>query len=167
MAAAVIARQFECFRYLYDNGCPITSTLLELIQIYGDIPFYKFAEEELGSKPGRLATFSAAKRGSLECLQYLHETGNEWDPKTCVMAAASGSLACLKYAHENGCEWDAKVCTTAATWNHLECLKYAHEHGCPWGEETTRSAWKSKSNLCLQYAVENGCPHSVLDEQII
>jgi hypothetical protein len=42
-----------------------------------------------------------------------------------VLAARKGHLECLEYAHENGCEWDEETCVFAALNRHLECLKYA------------------------------------------
>ena len=39
----------------------------------------------------------AASNGHLDCLQYAHENGCDWDEWTCARAAASGSLDCLHY----------------------------------------------------------------------
>ena len=79
--------------------------------------------------------FSAAKRGHLECLKYLHENGCPWNELTSFKTVKRGHLDCLKYLHENGCPWNEQTCVCADVYDHLECLKYAHENGCPYPEK--------------------------------
>ena len=103
-------------------------------------------------------TTDAAKNGHLDCLQYAHENGCEWDEWTCTYAAKNGHLDCLVYAHDNGCRWDEWACIYAAEYGHLDCLEYAHINGCEWDKWTCTHAVKNGHLECLQYAHENGCP---------
>ena len=43
----------------------------------------------------------------------------------------NGHLNCLQYAHENGCDWDDRTTEAAATNGHLDCLQYARDNDCP------------------------------------
>jgi hypothetical protein len=109
---------------------------------------------------------TAAANGRLDCLQYLHDRFNEWEPDATILAAKHGHLACLVFAHENGCPWrdelsarlDLRPATTryAAEYGHLDCLMYAHEHGCPWHEATLTRAICEKQRECAIYVASHG-----------
>ena len=103
----------------------------------------------------------SAMQGNLRCLRWGLPRSVDVDPwgrYTCTFAAMIGHLDCLQYAHEHGCEWDERVCTYAAKNGHLDCLTYAREHGCPWSDTTCVSAAQHGHLDCLQYAHEHGCP---------
>ena len=76
-------------------------------------------------------TIDAAENGHLNCLDYLHKIGLDWDEFTCAWAALGGHLDCLMYAREKGCPWDKRTCAWAAEYGQLECVRYAHENNCP------------------------------------
>lgn len=97
---------------------------------------------------------AAAKGGSVECLQYLHEQGFRWDEKTCSTAAAYNSLEALKYARKHGCPWNERACACAAMNGHLDCLKYLVENGCPINTSTYVNANEGGSVQCLEYLCE-------------
>jgi hypothetical protein len=101
---------------------------------------------------------SAARGGHLEVLRYAHEHGCPWDSDTCVFAAMEGHLEVLRYAHAHGCPWDFFTCVYAAAGGHLEVLRYAHEHGCPWDSTTCYRAAEGGHLEVLRYAHEHGCP---------
>jgi hypothetical protein len=103
-------------------------------------------------------TASAAKKGNLAWLRYLHTSGCPWGVTTCHSAAEGGSLGCLQYAHENSCPWSSGTANFAAISGSLECLCYAHEHGCPWTKKTCYLAARWGHLECLRYAHEHGCP---------
>lgn len=72
----------------------------------------------------------AAKLGKLECLQYLHLKGFEWNYVTSYNAAWFGHIDCLQYAIENGCEWNENV-GVYDNGDNSECAKYYEEHILP------------------------------------
>ena len=77
---------------------------------------------------------AAIRRGDLECMKVLHESGCPWDEHVCNLAARNGSIDCLRYVVEHGCELDSySACECAIENNHLDCLKYLcdHEGACP------------------------------------
>jgi hypothetical protein len=108
-----------------------------------------------------ITTYNAARGGHLEVLRYAHEHGCSWDSATCYLAAQGGHLEVLQYAHEHGCEWYGETCSRAAAGGHLEVLRYAHEHGCPWTGFTCNFAAEGGHLEVLQYAHEHGCPWGI------
>ncbi len=78
--------------------------------------------------------------------------------RACTSAAGKGQLECLKYLHANNFPWNHYTTLSAAGNGHLECLIYLHEQGCPWSEQTCKNAAKNGHLECLTYAVENDCP---------
>ena len=104
---------------------------------------------------------SAAAKGNLEILKYLHEEAEaEWYRSAASNAAANGHLHILEYLVERKYDkFDEYACRNAARNGHLECLKYLHEDvKAPWGEATVRSAHENNHPECLQYLLDNDCP---------
>jgi len=123
-------------------------------------------------------------RGSLLCLQYLHDIGCPWNEDTCVNNA--DNLQCLQYLYNSGCPCDEKTSTAAAEFGNLEVLrylyknrifrcgfdtcyyaalsgnlevlKYVRKRGCYWDEDTCVAAAETGNLAMLKYAHENGCP---------
>ena len=54
---------------------------------------------------------------------------------TCRTAASKGQLVCLQYLHENGCPWDKTTIEYAEMGRpnrgHADCVEYAKKNGCP------------------------------------
>ena len=125
----------------------------------GSVRLLKWARENNRAKWDAFTCTSAAGKGYLPALKYLHENGCHWDEWTCSSAAEKGHLFVLQYLHENGCPWDRHTCYYAATKGHLPALQYLHENGCPWDYMTCLHAAFNKRWDCLQYAVDNKCPY--------
>lgn len=119
---------------------------------YGDLNLLKAAYHKYQELP-EVATFNAAKAGSLSCLLFLHEHGVPWHPLT-TEAAANGHLACLTYVVRHGAPWSERVTEWAGS-GHLTCLKFCHANGAVWHPRTTSHAAEGHLD-CLAYAHENG-----------
>ncbi len=87
----------------------------------------------------RRPTDEAARHGSVDVLQWLVNTGYDWDSRTCAAAARAGHLD-LKWARASGCDWNAWTCEYAAMGGHLDVLKWARANGCDWDARTCASA---------------------------
>ena len=145
----------RCLHRYYDEQQinPWSIDICAIAARLGNLDCLQYAHEN-GCEWNHYTCSAAAGRRHMHCLQYAHENGCEWGPGTCLSAASSGNLDCLKYAHENGCEWSCISCASARS---LDILQYLHENGCPWNCGTTFGA-ASRGNLdCLKYAHENGC----------
>jgi hypothetical protein len=101
---------------------------------------------------------SAASRGHLEMLKWMHANGCPWDRWTCAAAAVRGHLDVLKWARSNGCPWDKSTCALAAKGGHLEALQWARTNGCPWDARTCKYAADKGHFEVLTWAHSNGCP---------
>ena len=185
----------DCLKYAHKNGCSWTKETCIAATENNHVDCLKYAfENGIHSSFNYFQDLSnilsdiAARKGSLECLIYIHEKTESikwsicslasmnghlhilkylksfnlpWYNDPCSCAAMNGHLDCLKYLHENLCPWTNQTCTSAAMNGHLECLKYLHEQGCSWYIETCRlAAWNGHLE-CLKYAHENGCPWDI------
>jgi len=75
----------------------------------------------------------------------------------CSTAAARGNLKTLHYLHETlELEWSSKVISEAIQSSQYECLVYALQQGCPVGTFAISLAIQNESPLFLQALVEIG-----------
>ena len=106
-----------------------------------------------------LTTLQASQQGNLDELKRLHEAGCPWDWYSKPTAAARGDLEMLKYIHENGFEIFPPFTTSwAAREGKLDCLMYARERGCPWRSVSIELAAMNGHTNVVKYMFENGCP---------
>ena len=152
---AVSKNYLLLLKYLFQIDCYFADKLCEISAKYGSLDCLQFAHENGCQWNADVSCYAAY--GHLECLQYAHENGCPWDEDVCSTAAAFGHLDCLKYAHENGCPWDDTTCVNVYIKGSIDCLRYAHENGCPWDKICTMLFAQSGYLDCLQYAHENGC----------
>ena len=110
-----------------------------------------------------VACSGAAKGGHLGVLQWLRDQGCPWGTQTCSYAAWQGHLDVLTWARAQDppCPWDSNACTRAAEGGHLEVLQWLHGQGCPWGSDTFGEAIKGGHLGVLQWAHAHGCPYPV------
>jgi hypothetical protein len=123
----------EMVKYCVVNGCPFNSS----------------------------ACASAARRGKLECLKYLHEEVKApWDWQIAAWAASNGHLHILEYLVQRKYnEYDTNACDYAAKNGQLDCLKYLHKTAkAPWSRFAVLWAHKRNHPECLQYLLDNDCP---------
>jgi len=107
----------------------------------------------------------AARGGHLEeALQWLHNTGAQWDADTCAGAAGGGHLKVLTWLHTHGCPWTASTCAHAARFGHLHVLQWAREHGCRWKSHTCIFAASAGHLEVLQWVRENDATGEVWNE---
>lgn len=189
--AAIENDQLECLIYLYENAL---NTVPDIYDAYFAISNNSLRSliyicTKLNKNSTLYLSQVAAENGSLECLIYVHENGNEVTFDTFCGAIKYGRIDCLKYLYENGCPYRMDSIDTAVDYNQLKCviylrdkgfpwnegtstiaamngnlkmLMYLHENGCPWNESTILGASLSDSNDCLLYAVKNGLSLDVL-----
>jgi len=97
----------------------------------------------------------------LECLRRLHCPQHR-APHACATAAAKGFLDVLKWLHRKKFRWDASVCSSAALWGHFDVLKWASERGCPIEGTTVHNAARRNNIEMLQWLYDRGHrPNSV------
>ena len=107
------------------------------------------------------ACASAAAKGQLECLKYLHEEVKApWDSVTALWAALNGHLHIFEYLVERKYDqYSGFECQFAAEFGHLDCLKYLHETAkAPWDEDAVREAHENNHPDCVQYLLDTNCP---------
>lgn len=73
---------------------------------------------------------SAAERGDLPMLKWLHSRNCPWDATTCAGAAKAGRLDVLQWLRARGCPWDERTCSYSLARNHIRVFRWARENGC-------------------------------------
>jgi len=98
----------------------------------------------------------AARVNAFKSLRWLHEIRHVALQTECFqMAARHGNREMLQWLLESGCNWDASVCKEAAREGHLEVLKWLRDKGCPWDKRTIKFAANGRIS---DWAKQNGCP---------
>jgi len=157
---ALASGSTACWEYAKAHGCPPLPTdenPVNLAARKGHIDMIKYLRNTGEQWNEQTLNDSLASEG-LACTQYLREAGCPWKEDFCMCAALRGRLDCLQYAQEHECPWDFSVLVMSAMRGHLRCLQYAHEQGCPWVDTVTYAAVQGSSLECLKYAHEHGCP---------
>ncbi|AJF97440.1 ankyrin repeat protein [Pandoravirus inopinatum] len=132
------------------------------------------------------ACATAAAAGHLPMLVHLRAKGCAWTDEVCRKAAKRGSIECLMYAHQSGLSLDlcdvhhaimwhrndivmylwanghtptAKCMDVAARFNNIECFAYAHAAGIPFDaldwESLVSSSYSYHLDI-LRYACAHG-----------
>ena len=139
---------FECFKYLYEQGCSTHKEICDRAIAFNDFDMIKYIHKYICSLP-------VESRCTTEyCLH------TPWTESTVNVAAANGNLQIMKYLHkhmEKPIKWTPTTCKRAVTFNNLEMLKYLHENECQWDKKTIELAVEFRNLECLQYAIENKC----------
>lgn len=156
--AAAAGGHLKMLKLLRDRQFAWNAETLTTAAKHGSLPCLQFLRESGCPCDDLGACGNAATGGFLDCLRYLRESGCRCDHSTCRGAALGGSLPCLKYLHKSGCLWEEDTCSEAAYCGQFKCLVYAHEHGCAWTSETCANAARGSNLDCLRYAHQNGCP---------
>ena len=112
--------------------------------------------DEAGAPVDCYASFWAARKGHLRCLEALWLRKHAMDHRCCYAAAGGGHLEVLKWLRANGCMWDYQVCSHAAGTNQVECLRWCLENGATCLHEASRSAVGSGAVGSVKLLVEFG-----------
>jgi len=99
----------------------------------------------------------AARSGSLECLEFLFETGCSPCAEACFNAGVTGNLDVLKLLRLKKCPWDSKTLVAAAENGHMEFLEYVHSQGCPLHHAAATFAARKGRLGVLEWLYEAGC----------
>jgi hypothetical protein len=132
----------------------------------------------------------AARRGSLDIVQYLNRNGCPWDEKVYEAAAFHGRAGILHYACDNDCPrgslniaaiaakskkvsclrfarlvfgWDSNVYVEAIRHGRLENLQYAHNYDCPLDFNVAAFAVQFQQLECFRYAIDEMNAPKVVD----
>ena len=114
---------------------------------------------------------SAAEKGHLNCLRYIHEfipnreNSREWYNEAARFSAVNGHLHCLRYLHKVmmrlGESLNEDVISSAIRYGHVDCLRYLCESGCELYKHAAIDAIDHGRLTCLQYLVEKGAPYKL------
>jgi hypothetical protein len=140
---------------LLQSAMKVSNDAVAVLGLLQNVQSLKKVDPEAGSE----LCATAAERGDLELLKWLHAHECPWDVETCNWLAFKGDIDSLKWARQQpeGCPWDETTCSYAAEGGQLHTLQWAREQGCPWDEWTCyNAAWKGNLRM-LQWARANGC----------
>ena len=100
-----------------------------------------------------VSLIEAVSRKHLTCLIHYRNEGETWDEWTIALAARRGSVDIVEYLKQNGCPWDEKVYETAAFHCRVDVLRYAYHNHCPRGSlNVAAEAAKAAKDSSLRYA---------------
>jgi hypothetical protein len=100
---AIKKGNWECFDYMVEQGCPLTS-----------LWFCKYA----------------AYACDLGALQHVRAAGCPWDEEIMsILAAEEEGLHLVQWAHENGCPWDYETIYLARGHSNWDIVEYCQTHG--------------------------------------
>ena len=134
-------------RYLkamHDLGMKIPDYFSHYAAEYGDIILLKWLHE-IGSL-GRCVLDTAARKGILDNMKWLHGVGCRLDGGTFRSAVETGILDNMKWLHEVGCPFTCTgnaivhIFEKAAKNGNLDTMKWLHEAGCPFDDSTYKGA---------------------------
>lgn len=95
----------------------------------------------------------AVSHKHLKCLKHFRNQGEKWDESTIALAARRGSLDIVEYLNRQGCPWDEKVYKEAAFHSRVGILKYAYHNKCPRGSLNVAAIAAGAAKVsCLHYA---------------
>jgi hypothetical protein len=102
--------RLDVLKWLFEKGCPMDHT--------------------------RCAS-RAAYTAHVHILQWMKDNGmtGEWCDYHMWSAASRGHLDVVKWLHANGCPWDEDACDCAAEYKHWDTLQYLVDNKCPGWEE--------------------------------
>jgi len=153
-AAAADAGHLSCLQYAYENG----HTWVEKVCPVHNLPIALYARS-IGAVWAEYTCCDAAKLGSIDVLQYLHE-GNDYpypiSNSALVVAVWMGHTDCVRYLRSINIQWTGAECEFAAYRGHLDTLKYLHESGCRCSMITSWMCTIHDEVECLQYLHERG-----------
>jgi len=126
-AEATTFRQWECFAYAYENGCPCELTAAARSYLRGQL--HSIVRDDRGVTADESLITRAVKHTTALYLRFVREDGQSWSELITRTAAAYGTPVCLRYALANGCPAPADLATIAAEHGQRECLDVAVEMG--------------------------------------
>ena len=125
-----------------------------------NLPIVLYARS-IGAVWPRYTCCEAAKHGSLDVLQYLHEGNDYPDPISDIAlleAVWMGHTDCVSYLRSIDIPWMGFECELAANRGHLDTLKFLFESGCRCNMVASWMCTMHDQVECLQYLHESGCP---------
>jgi hypothetical protein len=167
MASAAESGNIKLVEWIFFRDPTLNFQFVESAK--GNLEMVKYLVEILGVN----GTCDAAARcGSLEVIQYLHEEkGVQLLPHTLTYAVKNGHLEVVKYLMERNAPEDINMFFSAASSGNVDLLKFVHERGHRWlGEYHSNiytAAISANSVACMKYAFENGCPVPAVDSHVI
>jgi len=147
---AVVSNKMCFLKYAREHGCPwIGGELCRKAAYLGNFDCLKYLYEQ-GCECNALTCERAAAAGRIDCLRFLHVLGCAWNSAVSKSAVTSGNFACLKYVHQNGCPCNLAVLIEVIKCNRIRFVQYLMQHGCGWNKEILVNAEKM-NNACSRY----------------
>ncbi|AJF97135.1 ankyrin repeat protein [Pandoravirus inopinatum] len=84
-----------------------------------------------GGRTNPIGDMVAVRAGHVDCLR-LFGGSSRRDGWACQSAAYRGNLEMLHFLHKNGWDWDARTFKAAAESDNHDCLAYVVKKRCPW-----------------------------------
>jgi hypothetical protein len=103
--------------------------------------------------------YRATRRGRIDLLERLLQSGKELPQEIFQTAAASGDVDTVKWCRDNGLAWSVLVCAAAASSGSLTLLKWCRQQGCPWNQLTLCEAAIVGNLEMMQWCWANNCPN--------
>lgn len=121
---------FDCVKYLYEQGATFNYVTSRHIIKHGNLTVLQWCWYNKCPMPINSIAL-CAKYGHVDCLEFFHKLGFDWDSNAPAFAAYSGNIACLKYLATYCCPWDERTIAVAAKNGHYECMRFAFHNNCP------------------------------------
>jgi hypothetical protein len=101
---------------------------------------------------------SAAFKGHLEILKFLHGAGCPAKDWICNDAAQGGHVNVLEWLRGKGFSFHADTCAYAAEGGHKHVIQWLRSKGCPWNSNCYTAAVISGSRDLMDWLASEGCP---------
>jgi hypothetical protein len=149
----------ECIEYADKSGCPKDrDDLCDIAMIWGKLRSLTYMVEHNFKYSAEDLMESAAYKGHLYCLQYMHSLGNKLFKSLYSYAAGGNNKNIIEYLISEGVKKCKYACHNAAKKGNYDCLILLHEHDFPWDESVPEEAVKKGHHECLQFLIDNDCP---------
>ncbi len=150
--------------------CMHSKQLYQSVVCGGNVHVFRWLESHIGMPSSMTRRYDAtlcvlaANNGRLEMLQFLRQSGYDWDARASAYAARNNHRNILEWMYDTSPPpphlplWSPMTCADAAFGGHFALLKWLHSIDCQWDEETTRwAAFRGRIDM-LQWLHENNCP---------
>ena len=137
-------------------GVKLPSNIWDYVVRIGNLETVKHVVEN-GHSLSRRAMGLAARKGHLEIVKYLCSIYTKYlGAFVCSMAAEGGHLNVLQWLRESGCNWDSETTQCALERGNLEILKWATENGCPIRSTASETASRYGNLHILKWLYDSG-----------
>ncbi|GLC49934.1 hypothetical protein PLESTB_000324600 [Pleodorina starrii] len=152
-------------QWLHGRGYPLEAEVADAAVRAGNLAALRFLVEQAGVRPTghRIDVTTAAARGHLAVLQYLHASGLPANTRFVAEAAArAGHLPLVAWAVEDlgvaPADGEDSLLDLAAESGNLELMAWLHDRGWALGPTAIPNGAVRGCEEALEWLVERGCP---------